>query len=287
MTKSSLGFFDFVKAAFSWRMRVAGMGRMPVNYLALAGFAILGVGNPGFWLLGMAFEVAYLVFMAGNARFQKIVFGNQLLAQKKIWKEKQDNLFASLDSPSQERYKKLARLCTQIIHNADVTRGNEQVDLRVSGLNQLLWTFIKLLNSRIKINKMMSQVTRTDIEREVSKLSEKLTHEDPASTIYRSLQGTLEIEKKRLENLIKAGESIKVLDSELERIEKQVSLLHEEHLVSSDPDMFTNKLDAVMQSLQGTSRWMSEHNELFGSIDEISMPENLLDLSLPAGEMEK
>jgi hypothetical protein len=287
MVKNNLGFFDYLKAAFSWPVYVSGLGRMPLNYLILAGFAILGLGNPGFWLLGLAYEIGYLLFMAGSNRFQKLVQGDLLLKQRKIWKEKQNNLFTSLDGASQRRYADLARLCTQIIHNADTSRGNDQLDLRISGLNQLLWTFIKLLNSRIKISKMLMQVTRADIEREIKKISDQLTREDPASAIYRSLQGTLEIEKKRLENLIKAGESIKVVDSELDRIEKQVTLLHEEYLVSSAPDLLTNKLDAVMQSLQGTSRWMSEHNELFGSIDEITMPENLLEMSLPAQAKEK
>lgn len=287
MVKSTLGFFDYLKAAFGWPVYIKGLGRMRLNYLILTGFAILGLGNPGFWLLGLAYEVGYLLFMAGSMRFQKVVQGDRLLNQRKIWKEKQNNLFTSLDGVSQRRYADLAHLCTQIIHNADTPRGTDQLDLRISGLNQLLWTFIKLLNSRIKISKMLSQVTRPDIEREIKKISDQLTREDPASAIYRSLQGTLEIEKKRLENLIKAGESIKVVDSELDRIEKQVTLLHEEYLVSSDPDLLTSKLDTVMQSLQGTSRWMSEHNELFGSIDEITMPENLLDMSVPATAKEK
>jgi len=211
MLKSSLGFFDYIKAAFSWRVQLTGLGRMPLNYLILAGFGILGLGNPGFWLLGLAYEASYLLYMAGNKRFQKLVQGDLLLQQRKIWKEKQNNLFASLDGASQQRYAKLAHLCTQIIHNADRPRGTDQLDLRISGLNQLLWTFIKLLNSRIKINKMLTQVTRTDIEREIKKINDQLAGEDPASAIYRSLQGTLEIEKKRLENLLKASESIKVV----------------------------------------------------------------------------
>jgi hypothetical protein len=192
-----------------------------------------------------------------------------------------------LDNPSQQRYEKLARLCSLIVKSADNLRIRNQEDLRISGLNQLLWTFLKLLNSKIKISKILSQVTKQDIEKEISKISTQMEQEDKSSAFYRSLQGTLEIEKKRLENLIKAGESIKVVDSELDRIEKQVTLLHEEYLVSSDPDILTAKLDNVMQSLQGTSRWMSEHNELFGSIDEISMPENLLEMSTPLSQKGK
>jgi len=287
MLKSSLSFVDYLKAAFGRKVFIPGLGKMPVNYLALAGFGILGFGNPGFWLLGLAYELAYLIYMAGNQRFQKMVQGEFLLKQKEIWKEKQNTLFINLDPPSQQRYGKLARLCSLIVRNADNLGIKNQVDLRISGLNQLLWTFLKLLNSKQKITKILSQVTRQDIEKEINIISEKLAREDQSSAIYRSLQGTLEIEKKRLENLIKAGESIKVVDSELDRIEKQVILLHEEYLVSSDPDLLTAKLDSVMQSLQGTSRWMSEHNELFGSIDEITMPENLLEMSIPISKKEK
>ena len=88
MVKNNLGFFDYLKAAFSWPVYVSGLGRMPLNYLILAGFAILGLGNPGFWLLGLAYEVGYLLFMAGSNRFQKLVQGDLLLKQRKIWKEK-------------------------------------------------------------------------------------------------------------------------------------------------------------------------------------------------------
>jgi len=286
MSKNKLSFFDYVKAAFGWKVKISGMGAMPVNYLALAGFGILGFGHPAFWLLGMAYEVGYLFFMAGSDRFQRLVQGTALLKEKQKWKEKQTNVFINLDLESQERYGKLAYLCNMIIRNADNLRVADQDDLRISGLNQLLWTFMKLLNSKIKINKILKQVTREDIEKEINRITTRMSKEDPASAIHRSLQGSLDIEKKRLDNLIKAGDSMKVVESELDRIEKQINLLHEESLVSSDPDVLTGKLDSVMESLQGTSRWMSEHNELFGSIEEASMPDNLLDLSNPMSQKE-
>lgn len=287
MSKKKLSFGKYLKAAFGWRFDVAGLGKMPLNYLALIGFGILGLGNPGFWLIGMAYEIGYLFFLAGNKRFQNLVRGKELLKIKEIWKDKQTNLFIGLDPPAQHRYSKLAHLCSMILRNADNLRSQSEDDLRVGGLNQLLWTFLKLLNSKIKINKILSQVTREDIEKEIGKITQRISRENEATAMYRSLQGTLEIEKKRLENLLKAEDSIKVVESELDRIEKQVNLLHEESLVSSDPEILTTKLDSVMQSLQGTSRWMSEHNELFGSIEEVSMPENLLDLSLPQSQKER
>jgi len=43
--------FRYFKAAFWAAPEVAGLGRVPVNVLTLAGFGILGFGHAGFWLL--------------------------------------------------------------------------------------------------------------------------------------------------------------------------------------------------------------------------------------------
>lgn len=54
MATQSLGYWDYVKAAFKRRARVPLLGYVPYNYLALLAFAVLGTAsqNPGFWLMG-------------------------------------------------------------------------------------------------------------------------------------------------------------------------------------------------------------------------------------------
>jgi len=96
----------------------------------------------------------------------------------------------------------------------------------------------------------------------------------------------LEIQQRRLENLVKAEESLRVIDAELDRIDKQVILLHEEASVSSDPDLLSVRLDGVMKSLQGTTEWMVQHNELFGSLEEQSIPKNLIEQATRLPEKE-
>ena len=49
------------------------------------------------------------------------------------------------------------------------------------------------------------------------------------------MQGTLDIQKRRLDNILQAESSLKVIEAELDRIEKHVALLQEESQVSSDP----------------------------------------------------
>ena len=285
MAKSELNFLDYGKAAFAWRFRVPGLGHLPLNILALAGFGILGFGNPAFWLLGLAYEAAYLMLMAGSQRFQAIVQGTKLLQQRELWQGKQDNIYANLDSTSQGRYRRLLQDCSQILKNTETLSVKPtSEDLRSGGLNQLIWLFLKLLYSKIKIRDITEQVSRGELEADIAKLSAKLAKESENTAIFRSLQGTLEIEKKRLENLIKADDSLKVIDAELDRIEKQVTLLREEASIASDPDTVSVRLDGVMQSLQGTNKWISEQNELFGGLDDSSVPRNLLDQPLKQGE---
>jgi len=285
MAKSELGFLDYVKAAFGWRSRVPLLGHLPLNVLAVAGFAILGLGNPGFWLLGLAYEAAYLFLMAGNQRFQALVQGTRLLQERQVWQSKQNVIFANLDRQSQQRYLALTQECLQILKNTEtLSTKPASEDLRSGGLNQLAWLFLKLLYSKIKIRGITEQVTRAELEAEIKAIADKLAKESEASAIYRSLQGTLDIQKKRLENLVRADETLKVIDAELDRIEKQVTLLNEEASMASDPDTVTVRLDGVMESLQGTNKWISEQNELFGGLDDSSVPRNLLDQPLKQGE---
>lgn len=279
MAKSELGFLDYVKAAFSWRYRVPGMGHLPLNILALAGFGILGLGHPAFWLLGLAFEASYLTLMSGDARFQRLVQGRKLMAERAVWQAKQSNLFEGLDPQSQARYRSLAESCQQILKSTrSLSAGTAMDDLRTGGLSQMAWMFLKLLYTKIRTRNITEKVSPAELEAEIKRLSEQLAGESEGSAIHRSLQGTLDIQRKRLENLIRARESLKVIEAELSRIEHQVRLLNEEATMASEPEALSVRLDGVMQSLDGTNKWMSEHGELFGGLEEATMPQNLLEL---------
>ena len=276
MVKETLGYLDYLKAAFYWKVKLAGLGYLPLNILLLIGFAILGLGNPGFWLLGFAYEIGYLLLLTGSRRFQKLVKGTLLEQNKNAWVEKQSQLLTNLDKTSQERYHNLVVACQGIIQN---TEGSLEVEgLRSGELNQLLWIFLRLLDSQRRISQTLSQTSREGLEKEIKNITEKLAKESEKSPVFRSLQGTLEIQKRRLDNFLKAEESFKVAESELDRIEKQVTLITEETSVSGTPEVLSGRLEGVMESLQGTTKWMTEHGEFFGAMEHEPAPADLLAL---------
>ncbi len=270
MAEEPLPYGEYLKAAFRRGVPLPGLGRMPLNQMGLVAFLLLGFANPGFWFLGAALEVAYLFALSTSRRFQKLVEGERLLRRRLGFEEQVRGAVAALPETARERYRRLLRECGAILgitQTVDQERLGTLQDLRAGGLNQLLWLFLRLLTSRELIVANLSQVDRRSVEADVEHVRQRLAQAPPDSALARSLQGTLEIQLKRLENLTRAGTSLEVIDAELDRIEQQVRLIREESAVSGGPEFLSARLDAVTSTLAETSRWMDQHAEFLGSLE--------------------
>lgn len=267
MAGEALTYWDFVKAAFYRRVRLPLLGAMPVNQMALAAIGLLGFVNPGFWFLGAALELAYLGALSSSERFQKLVEGERLVARQRGWEASVQRAFAQLPPTAQLRYQALLGRCARIL---GITTSAGQTGmlsgLRAGTLNQLLWLFLRLLSSRELILTTLAQVDEGELGADVARLEQRLAGVGEGSPLARSLQATLEIQKKRLENLAAARVNLAVVEAELERIEQQVRLIEEESAVAGGPDVLSARLDAVSSTLLETSRWMDQHAEFFRSL---------------------
>ena len=70
------GFLQYLTAAFN--ARPFGMVVAP-NWVGLAAAGLLGLANPGFWVLGAGLELGYLLVLATNERFRRIVAARQIV----------------------------------------------------------------------------------------------------------------------------------------------------------------------------------------------------------------
>lgn len=293
MAPPRLGFLDYVKAAFRRKVRVPGLGAMPVNVMAIAAFAVLGIANPGFWLLGAAAELAYLFGVSSNPRFQKLVDAERLLDAQTGWEDRVHGEVGQLSDESRLRYQHLLGQCRRILGISETIDGTGLGGvrgLRSSSLNQLLWIFLRLLRSRELIGDNLQGVSKKEIEAEAQRISSRLGQVDREkdAALARSLEGTLEIQKRRLANLERAETSKAVIDAELARIEHHVDLIREESAVSGKPEALSDRLDAVTDAMGETTRWMVDNAEIFGALetDEAgTVPSELP--RLPASEEER
>ena len=266
---SQYSFGEYMKEAFGWRWRVPLLGRMPLNPIAIATFAVAGIANPGFWLLGIALEVAYVMGLASSPRFQKLVQGQRLLAQKETYEEKMARSFSRLSAQSKARYQRLYESCGRALGISEMIEDDlgGARDLRSGGLSQLLAIFLRLLTSRELMEQTVARVDRRQLEAEVQQLEQKVAKEAPDSPLHRALQGTLDIQKKRIENFQKAEQSKALIDAELERIEQHVVLIAEETAMTGNAQGLTDRLDSVTSALSETNRWLEQNAALFGSLD--------------------
>lgn len=266
---SQYSFGEYMKEAFGWRWRVPLLGRMPLNAIAIASFVVAGIANPGFWLLGIALEVAYVMGLASSERFQKLVQGQRLLAQKETYEEKMARSFSRLSAQSKARYQRLYESCGRALGISEMIEDDlgSARDLRSGGLSQLLAIFLRLLTSRELMEQTVARVDRRQLEAEIQQLEQKVAKEAPDSPLHRALQGTLDIQKKRIENFQKAEQSKALIDAELERIEQHVVLIAEETAMTGNAQGLTDRLDSVTSALSETNRWLEQNAALFGSLD--------------------
>ena len=279
MAASELTYWDYVKAAFHLKVPAGWLGYMPLNKLVLLAFAVLGLGNPGFWFLGIGYEIAYLLFLSGDRRFQAVVRGMRMAEQKRSWEEREQDVLCRLDKNSQLRYQQLVDRCRTILQTEEASElGPGLAGLKSEALNNLLMIFLKLLSLKTRIAQTLAKTSFQDLDTDIKSLTQRIEREPENSPTRRALEGTLEIQKTRLENLTKSRENLKFTETELERIEKQVSLTAEEMAVSKDPERWSAALDGVVKSIQGTSKWMAENSELFDTI-EPSPPVDILQVA--------
>ena len=279
-----LSYTDYVKEAFSRRSGVALLGRIPLNYLGLAAFGVLGIANPGFWLLGAALELGYLAWMAGSERFRRVVQGERLLASQEQHDTQVQTTLDRLAEEGQHRYRALHTQCVQILGISE-SLGDVGLSslnkMRTGGLNQLLAIFLRLLTSREVLMATMSQTDRARVERELEELEKKLSVSTEDTSLQRSLRGSHDIQRKRVENLERAATNLEVLDAELGRIEQRVALIREETAVSGRADELSDRLDVVSGTLDETNRWMEQNAEIFGSVDATVAPDTSLPVLRP------
>ncbi|NCB37204.1 MAG: hypothetical protein EOM80_00410 [Erysipelotrichia bacterium] len=258
------GFSDYLSEAFNAGLIIKGMGDIPVNKLFILGSFILGFSNPGFWFLGMALEFVYLWFLSSNPRFQNYVQAKQLSEIKESRSQKMNELVSSL---SHENHSRLMRLSAQLAEinklmswNTDEGSGflNQS---REETLNQLPSIFLKLLKTKQLIQESLHSTKENEITSEIRKLEQKLNSGELSPALTKSLQGNIEIHKKRLGNLSSAKENEMLVEMELQRIESQLQLVREEIALDSSPEGLSSNIDKINNTLGETQDWINTHSD--------------------------
>ena len=279
--------WDYVREAFN--ARPIGMF-IPPNWVGLAIFGFLGIVNPGFLVIGLGLELAYLGVLSTNERFQRLVAASRQWETRQRWQEKVEAEVKQLSAEGQQRYRALEARCRAIleqqVHLGIVSTG---LEAQGEGLGRLLWIYLRLLMTRQAIDKIVRESTaaRDDagrLEERVSNLQSRLNEETLGDELRKSLTGQIEILQQRLEKRREAKEKLAFLDAELTRIQEQVELVREQAVLSTDPETVSQRIDQITTTLGGTTQWITEQQKIYGAVEDLMAEPPSLSVNMSASE---
>ncbi len=267
--KTSFG--DYIREAFN--ARPVGMF-IPPNWIGLAAFGLLGIMNPGFWLIGAGLEAAYLFTLATNGRFQKVVEGSGLVQARQQWQKRIDDYVMQLSPEGQRRYHTLEKKFRDILDQQSRSSAlpSPGVDAQGEGLSRLLWMYLKLLVTRSAIDRLVSTPMQEDAERiqeRIQNLQTRLKEQGIGEELRKSLTGQIEILQQRVEKRREAKDKLAFLDAELVRIQEQAELIHEQAVLSTDPEAVSQRIDQITTTLDGTAQWIKEQQKVYGVVEDL------------------
>ncbi len=279
-------FSDYVREAF--HARPIGMF-VPPNWVGLGVFALLGLLNPGFLVMGVGLELAYLGVLATNKRFQRLIDAMYLGKTTKSRQDMVNDLVSQLGPEGLKRYRALEVRCRVILEQQ--FRGGAiptGVETQGEGLSRLLWVYLRLLLTRQAIDRIVretAEAPREDsdrIEERIQALEAQLKDTNLTEDLRRSLTGQMEILQQRLEKRKEARDKLAFLDAELTRIQEQVELVREQAVLAASPEALSQRIDQITTTLGGTNQWIREQQQIYGAVEDLLAEPPPLSLNGPA-----
>jgi hypothetical protein len=264
------GFFDYITAAFN--ARPFGMFVAP-NWIGLGAFGLLGMMEPGFWVLGAGLELGYLLALSTNERFQRLVAAVPLVEATTDWNKRIQALLGRLDAGDRRIYDLLSQRCRSIIDlqlngaSAEVPGG---LETQADSLGRLSWMFLRLLVARRTIRQVIGESgDAADLRKRVSAIEHQQADASQTEELRRSLAGQLEILKQRLLQRTEAERKLAYIDAELERIQQQVELIREQAALSTDPELLSQRIDEITATLGTTGQWIRDQQKVYGAMEDL------------------
>jgi hypothetical protein len=269
MKKRGLG--GYMAAAFN--ARPFGMFVAP-NWVGLAAFGLLGLTNPGFWLIGAGVELAYLFTLATNRRFQRVVDRKDGRGGEDIdWQKRHDQLVAKLPAQDQARYVAFVARCRAILEQLrqqDPTGAGAEI--QGEHLGRLTWVYLKLLTARRTMARVLKDPSLNEteeIEARLEAVRRRLNDTGVSGELRKSLEQQAEILEQRVRQREEGRGKLDFLEAEIHRIQEQVELLREQAALSTDAAGLSSRLDEITGSLGGASQWLADQQRVYGSLDDL------------------
>ena len=248
-------FFDYVKAAF----------RIPGNVMVFGGAMIGAVFSPdplAFSALVVAVEGAYLGMLTALPKFRLAIDARVAGAKAgeppapADWRAISNGLPAA----SAARFSRLRSRCLEMrrlataVQAADGQTADVVGSLRTSGLDQLLWGFLRLLRQHAALTQLLTQLDPAALKARLDEIDKGLASATAAKDerLVASYTARRETAQTRVDYHDRTLKDANFLSAELDRVEDKILALSEMAVNQHDPNVLSAEIDAAASSMQAT-----------------------------------
>lgn len=242
------GIIDYIREAF----------KVPYNLILLTGGLLAGVVTfhpEVVWPIVGALEILYLLAVSHHPRFQNLVHSRHSAAEAAVTvAQAGDRLLATLTPERRDRFGKVRERCEELQRSLAQSRSGGQLgdlfgEQQTESVNKLLWAFLRALAHEQVLATFSTPARRHEIEENLRRVQADLEKPDLSETMRGALGESVEVLKKRLENLGDAEENLQSLRARLMRIENSILLIQEQALTRSDPSFIEAEVQAATAGL--------------------------------------
>ena len=254
-----------------------------------ADYRIALLAAPAAYLLGW-------VYLPDFGFFRRWVDGRRQSAQQAAglaeaaeFLRKRDELLAKLSAPRRQRYHALTMVCRDIEQaggDQSLSPGDSGADPRLRKLDELMWTHLRMLTIEESLDRFLETERRDNVPGLLQEAGEEATALsaeydalkakgasssllDPKERLLSSRLERLEVLRKRGQRSEQAQANLRLVVSEQERLEQQIKLIRADANASKNTDTLTARIDATVEHLGQTNRWLAEMDEFKDLVGEM------------------
>ncbi|HSI87087.1 MAG: hypothetical protein ACAI35_19330 [Candidatus Methylacidiphilales bacterium] len=224
--------FRYITAAFFASPQVPGVGRVPLNLIAVIGTVVLGAFvHPSFYAIGGGLEIAYLYALATNPRFQQITDAISIESRRGQapitgTEESRRRLINRLSASLSDKYFRVEQRCKRIIDTQRENKADSYIlEANRLALDKLLWTYLKLVVASHHLGQAATS-NQADLEQQIAMLKSDISA-GGSPALMESKRATLTIAEQRLANFLQRKDTQQEIASDLARIDAELELAQE------------------------------------------------------------
>ncbi len=253
------------------------------HHAALA-VATLGLGflsaEPLYLIAGATAYVVGWIFVPDMPLFRRYLEkkneGVQRVAEQSelaAFNVKRSTLIDGLTPSRRERYFTLTRVCKDI----EEAVADSPDDPRLRKLEELMWTFLRLLTIEESLFEFLETETREDVPKLLGEATEEVARlradleavkaggaspaVDAKERLLTSREEVLATMQKRADRLETAQTNLALIHSEQERLEQQIKLIRADSIATRNAGALTARIDATVENLEHTNQLLSQMDQ--------------------------